>query len=39
MKKPLLCKLGLHKWSKPRFMDYGYSSNVLNWKKICEKEN
>jgi len=31
------CKIGIHKWGKPTYIDYGPSSNVKNWKKACKR--
>lgn len=35
MKKPILCRLGLHKWDEATFIDYGPTSSVRDWKKKC----
>jgi len=35
--KKILCKINLHKWNRPTYIDYGPSSNVKNWKKICQR--
>ncbi|MFW9928435.1 MAG: DUF1660 family phage protein [Candidatus Thorarchaeota archaeon] len=37
-KKPLLCKIGLHKWSRPTFTTHG-SSNVKDYSKTCARCN
>jgi hypothetical protein len=37
MGKPILCRLGLHKWGKERFTDPSFQSNVLEYTKKCER--
>jgi len=32
--KPFLCRIGIHKWGKPTYINI-YSSNVREWKKKC----
>jgi hypothetical protein len=31
-----LCKIGLHKWSRKSFIDYGPTSNVKTWRRYCK---
>jgi len=35
MKKPFLCKIGFHKWTKPRHISHGFRSRVLDVEKTC----
>ena len=32
----ILCKIGLHKWSKKKFKSY-YGSNVKDWSRYCTR--
>ena len=34
--RKLLCKIGIHKWSRKTYIDYGPTSNVKNWKRYCK---
>jgi len=34
--RKLLCKIGIHKWSRKTFIDYGPTSNVKTWKRDCK---
>lgn len=36
MFKNLLCKMGIHKWSKPKY-NSNFSSNVRDWSKYCQR--
>lgn len=36
MTKSFLCKLGLHKWTRPKYVT-NFSSNVLDYSKKCER--
>ncbi len=35
----ILCKIGLHRWSKPRKVSHGFASNVYDMKQRCERCN
>lgn len=35
-KKPLLWKMGFHKWGRKTFVSEAYS-NVKDWKRNCQK--
>ena len=35
MKKSFLCKIGFHKWTKPRHISHGFRSRVLDVEKTC----
>lgn len=37
MSKPLLCKLGIHKWDRATFLDSGIQSNVRDYKQKCKR--
>ncbi|MBR9690754.1 hypothetical protein GOV08_03660 [Candidatus Woesearchaeota archaeon] len=37
MSKNFWCKIGFHKWGKSFYSDYGATSNVLNYKKKCDR--
>ena len=34
--RKFLCKIGIHKWSRKTYIDYGPTSNVKNWKRYCK---
>ncbi|MCK4475913.1 MAG: hypothetical protein KAU16_04225 [Methanophagales archaeon] len=34
--RKFLCKIGIHKWSRKTYIDYGPTSNVKTWKRYCK---
>ena len=34
--RKFLCKIGLHKWSRKTYIDYGPTSNVKTWRRYCK---
>jgi hypothetical protein len=33
--RKFLCKIGIHKWSRKTYIDYGPTSNVKTWRRYC----
>ena len=34
--RKIFCKIGIHKWSRKTFIDYGPTSNVKTWRRYCK---
>jgi len=34
--RKFFCKIGIHKWSRKTYVDWGSTSNVKNWKRHCK---
>jgi hypothetical protein len=34
--RKFLCKIGIHKWSRKTYIDYGPTSNVKTWRRYCK---
>jgi hypothetical protein len=34
--RKILCKIGIHKWSRKTYIDYGPTSNVKTWRRYCK---
>jgi len=34
--RKFFCKIGIHKWSRKTYIDYGPTSNVKTWRRYCK---